>query len=198
LHAGVSHGGEITFYSDMIGGRVSTDQVRRSAGRRTYQKQDSHLDRQHEERQEAEVRRLLQPLVREEHLSRGGGGGGGRPLVARAAPAPAAAGSTCVRGGGAARLAAVDGPPRQPLSRWSQADEDGPQVRDCHVASTGSAFSAIGVSSSCSTARQRPRRRRRGRRGAASPAAAAAAAAAAPSAGRPASRQLLEPRWLVK
>ena len=86
-------------------------------------------------------------------------------------------------------------PPRQPLSRWSQADEDGPQVRDCHVASTGSAFSAIGVSSSCSTARQRPRRRRRGRRGAAFPAAAAAAAAAAPSAGRPASRQLLEPRW---
>ena len=96
----------------MIGGRVSTDQVRRSAGKRTYQKQDSHLDRQHEERQEAEVRRLLQPLVREEHLSRGGGdgGGGGRPLAARAARAPAAAGSTCVRGGGAARLAAVEDP----------------------------------------------------------------------------------------
>ena len=30
-------------------------------------------------------------------------------------------------------------------AQWSQADEDEPQVRDCHIASTGSALAAIGI-----------------------------------------------------
>ena len=47
----------------------------------------------------------------------------------------------------------IDGPRKRPTScaqtcataQWSQAEEDEPQVRDSHIASTGSALTAIGI-----------------------------------------------------